>query len=221
MKKLLSVLSLVFLFIPNDSKAQKLVSDPALTALVAGQTAIDNSNYNKMIEAQKKITQAQEAVALATERLRSAHDKYRKGLAEVSGSVRNLYQIKDIADLAVKIYSDLDDMNQASDGNPLLIAFTYKQQQVIIKRIPILTAQVTQAITGGDLNLMKASDRWQFLNIIYREMSIIRGQTLRSVSVVKRVKQQGIINALNPFSNFIQKDKQIATKILTDLERLL
>lgn len=66
----------------------------------------------------------------------------------------------------------------------------------------------------GDLNQMKASDRKMLFSYVVSELRRISGASLGLLTTLKNYRNGLNLRSLNPFSQFISADKQLANQIL-------
>ncbi|MGJ1283738.1 hypothetical protein ACR78B_01815 [Sphingobacterium spiritivorum] len=148
-------------------------------------------------------------------------DKIYKGLSEVSGVVRSLLTVKDIANISLDIVNDVEKAMNIARGNPALLLFAEAGAREFKTRATNLSAEVSAfVLKGGKDNLMDSGERAKLLNRIRTELTILRGVAFGMHRSMYWAKQRGILNSLNPYAGFINIDKQIADDIIRN-SRLL
>ncbi|WP_231863167.1 hypothetical protein [Sphingobacterium populi] len=148
-------------------------------------------------------------------------DKIYKGLSEVSGVVRSLLTVKDIASISLDIVNDVEKAMNIAKGNPALLLFAEAGAREFKTRATNLSAEVSAfVLKGGKDNLMDSGERAKLLNRIRTELTILRGVAFGMLRSMYWAKQRGILNSINPYAGFINIDKQIADDIIRN-SRLL
>lgn len=160
--------------------------DPTLTAAVVSQTEILKQQYEKRSEHHSKIEVAQAAITVAMENVHMVEEKVLEYMANASGVMQNLHQLKKITELAVEIPQNLSDLGKDIPSNIKGTAITLFVNKTITDTtadVVALADIVTRLVTSkysfkesGDsknVNLLSAAERFTILQDVLRRMESI------------------------------------------------
>jgi hypothetical protein len=219
MKRLLIILGLIGLWL--NVCAQAVYVDPTTAAAMAVHSGIINSQLNSTNNKLTLIQTGQLAVTGQLTAVNSLQKDIYKGLSEVSSIMRNLLAIKDIAEISTDIVTDVDKAATLAQGDPVLLLFAQQGATEFKTRAVALSSEVSNfVLQGGQSNLMDSGERAKLLNRIVSELSIIRGVAYGMYRTMYYAKMRGILNSLNPYSGFINIDRQIGDGIIQNSKTL-
>lgn len=189
--------------------------DPAVAAATGAHAGVMNSQLNTVNDNLTLIQRGQLAVTGQLVIVNDVQDKIYKGLSEVSGVVRSLLSVKDIAGMSLDIARDVEKAMHVASGNPVLLLFAEAGAREFRRRAANLSAEVSAfVLKGGKDNLMDAGERAKLLHRIRTELAILRGVAFGMHRSMYWAKQRGILGSLNPYAGFINIDKQIADDLI-------
>lgn len=222
-KKIIAFLAIymaTFFLFNSTSFAQTVSVDAAMSAAIGTQAVLEGESASKTHKLQDKIKDAQDLITLETNRLKAVHNKFYKGLTEVSKSIKNAYQVVEAAKIVTRIINYQSDMLTAAQPNELALAFALKsERRMLVQATKLLTTIEAIVIKSKDKNvLLNAGQRTMMLNDILIQLRIMEAISWRSYYTVKTVVSQGIINSLNPFKDYVNRDKQIVTDIVMSIK---
>lgn len=189
MKK--SVISFLFvvLCMPTNIKAAGITVDPALTAAVLAQTALLQEEYKKRKENHNKIQVAQAAIAMAMDNVHKVEEKVLEYMANASGVMQNLYQLKRITELVtVDIPNNLVSLGKDIPSNikgTATTLFVNKTVGETTADIVALSDIVQKLVTSKysyneikdkdnpNINLLSAAERYAILQDVLHRLSSI------------------------------------------------
>lgn len=189
MKK--SVMSFLFvvLCMPTNIKAAGITVDPALTAAVLAQTALLQEEYKKRKENHNKIQVAQAAIAMAMDNVHKVEEKVLEYMANASGVMQNLYQLKRITELVtVDIPNNLVSLGKDIPSNikgTATTLFVNKTVGETTADIVALSDIVQKLVTSKysyneikdkdnpNINLLSAAERYAILQDVLHRLSSI------------------------------------------------
>jgi len=211
--------TLIFILLVQSSTihGQKVVIDPVMAGITTANAIIENNSYDNIKDKQKAIERLQLATVATTEFINSWQKKIYNGLLYVSSTVNNAFQVWEAAKVLANIYELEGKIMEEAKEEPLALAFAVKyQKEMVIKAIEYYT-QIQQFIlkTGDEKLLMDAGERTLLLNQILESLRVIEGYAVSSYYKVRYARMNGIIKALNPFGNFVNRDAQIVRDILS------
>lgn len=218
MKKLIL---LTALFLSGRAGFSQIYVDPATAAAMAVHSGTINGQLNKTNDNLTLIQRGQLAVTGQLVIVNDLQQQIYKGLSEVSGAVRSLLAIQDIAEISVDIVGDVNKAVALAQSNPALLLFAESGAREFKRRGTALATEVSSFVMqGGINNLMDSGERAKLLNRIRTELMILRGVAYGMQRTMFWAKQRGILNSLNPYAGFINIDKQIADDIIRNAKYL-
>lgn len=198
------------------ASSQEIVFDPWLSAgLTVNGTREDNS-LKAIKEKQTTIQNLQAATVSTVNFINDWQKKTYNGLMYVSGSVKNIYQVYECARILKNIYDCQSKMISEAQKNPLALSFASKTQTEMITRAISLYGQIQQLVLKeGDKNLlMDAGERTKLMNGLLAQLNVINAYAYSSYLKVRLVVRQGLINSINPFGTYVNRDAQIVKDVL-------
>lgn len=212
MKKLIYSLSMVALSL--QASAQVYV-DPTTSVAMASQSLLINNQLDKSNEKLTLIQRAQLAVTGELAVVNDLQSRIYRGLSEVSSAVSSLLAVKDIYEISEDILLDGKKAIAIATKNPALLLFAQSGANEFYSRAMSLSAQVSSfVLKGGGDNLMDAGERAKLLGRITTELAILRGVVYGMYRAMYWASVRGFWNSLNPYSGFINLDKQIADQVI-------
>ena len=107
---------------------------------------------------------------------------------------------------------------QLASDDPLLIALAIRAETDMAQRAKMLINYIVAlAVSIGDNNQMKASDRKLLFSHALTELRLIEGA---SRGLARSMIHAGRKNGNNPFADFLNQDKRLAEDIIRNLERI-
>ena len=201
--------------------AQAVYVDPTTAAAMAVHSGIINSQLNSTNNKLTLIQTGQLAVTGQLTAVNSLQKDIYKGLSEVSSIMSNLLAIKDMAEISSDIVTDVGKASSLAQSDPVLLLFAQQGATEFKTRAVALSSEVsTFVLQGGQSNLMDSGERAKLLNRIVSELSIIRGVAYGMYRTMYYAKMRGILNSLNPYSGFINIDRQIGDGIIQNSKTL-
>ncbi|WP_316777921.1 hypothetical protein [Pedobacter antarcticus] len=199
----------------------QLYIDPATAAAMAVHSGVINGQLNKTNDNLTMIQRGQLAVTGQLVIVNDLQQQIYRGLSEVSGAVRSLLAIQDIAEISVDIVADVNKAVSLAQSNPALLLFAEGGAREFRRRGTALAAEVSSfVLQGGVNNLMDSGERAKLLNRIRTELMILRGVAYGMQRTMFWAKQRGILNSLNPYAGYINIDVQIANDIIRNAKYL-
>lgn len=189
--------------------------DPAVAAATQAHAGVMNNQLNAVNDNLTLIQRAQLTVTGQLVIANELQNAIYKGLSEVSGAVRSLLAVKDIAEVSMDIFSDVEKALSLAGENPILLIFAEEGAREFKRRATNLATEVSAfVLQGGKENLMDSGERAKLLNRIRTELGVLRGVAFGMHRSMYWAKQRGIFNTLNPYSGFVNIDKRIADNII-------
>ena len=104
---------------------------------------------------------------------------------------------------------------QLARDNPVLIALAFQTEKDLADRARMLANYIAGlALSIGDINQMKASDRKILFSHALTELRLIESA---SIGLVLSMVQANYKRSLNPFADFVNRDKQLVDDIIRNV----
>lgn len=204
----------------NSAFAQELVVDPAVSAAIAVNAGVINSQLNTTNNKLDMIQKGQLAVSSQLVIVNNLQNKIYQGLSQVASVINNLATIKDIADCGSDIINDVEASVNLAKSDPVLLLFAEQGARDFETRSVRLAADVSAFVLKGGNNLMDSGERGKLLNHIANEMRILRGIAYGMNRSMYWAKINGIFRSLNPWAEWQNQDVRIANDVLTNAKYL-
>jgi hypothetical protein len=105
--------------------------------------------------------------------------------------------------------------------DPLLIAMAYGAEVDIADKAYMLSRYLyALAISLGDLNQMKTSDRKLLFEHVLTELKGIAGASRGLAMNMLHAKRKKMMASINPFQGFVNRDRQLISDILSKLKQI-
>lgn len=205
---------IAILCLASYANAQDTYIDPTTTAALVLYSENLKTEQEKTIEQHDKLQKAQTWVGTQMAAANEIQNKILKGLREVSGTLQNGIQVKEI-------YSDIKDcgtyatqISTLVQNDPEYAIFGVKATKETYESVLEMTTDVTELLKSGDLNLATSGDRYRLLFSISEKVKKLKIWLLTIMMNLERAKRLGFLRALNPFQGYINTDKTIVENIM-------
>lgn len=126
---------------------------------------------------------------------------------------------------AAPIISDIVRQQEAiirlAGNDPLLIALAYRTEADLAERAYRLSQYLyALAISIGDFNQMKSSDRKLLFGHVLTELRRIAGTSRGLAANMYYTSRKRVLESMNPFSEFVNRDRQLVENILSKLKQI-
>lgn len=204
----------LFLLISVFSNAQNTYID--LTTTLALKLYSDNleKQQQKTIDEQTNLQKAQTWVGTQMVVANNIQNKILKGLSEVSGTLQNGIQVKEIYKQLGKCQQYSQDISQLVITHPQYSIFGVKASQKTYEQVLKIGTDVSDILASDDLNLATAGDRYRLLFGISENVKKLKLWLLAIKLNLERADRLGFWNAINPFQGYINTDKSIVENIM-------
>lgn len=212
----------IFLFVSIMSilgmkvKAQTYYRDPLLMVAINMHGSALKNQQDETSSHLSNLKRLQIATRAQLETANKYHEKFKNGLTEVSAMVRNGVQVKYMYDLSSDIISLTSETIQLTAKYPHYAVFAHQAANSVTQRALRLSAEISQIISGGEINMMDSGERYRLLNHITMELRLMRASINGMKYSIQRAIRVGFFNRLNPFQRWVNRDAQIIRRILQD-----
>lgn len=220
MKKIISFVLLSLLTAHSSKLYSQLYTDPVLDGITVTNGVLENQAYSDMKSNQNKITELQTATAATVTFINEWQKKMYNGLLYVSSTVKNAYQIIECYQALQKIYDYESKMLSEAQQNPLALTFSLKYQELMVTKAIQYYNDIDQLILKEDDDklLMDAGERTKLLNRALTDLEVLAGYSYSAYLKVHWAVINGIVNTLNPFASYVNRDKQIIDDVLKKMK---
>ncbi|MCO7354031.1 hypothetical protein [Riemerella anatipestifer] len=213
MKKGLLTIFLMLIF-SKYFNSQSLYIDPTTTAALMYYSSELRKEQRRTRDNINDLKKAQAMVGVAMAEVGRVQDKVYKGLREVSGTLTNAYQVKEIYNNMERSTRTIKKIKDIAIRHPQYMVFTESIIKKANERITATSLELTNVLTGGDLNLMTAGDRHRVLKMVNDGIMSIRVDLTSILLRLERVERIGFWRELNPFKGYINTDRSIVENIM-------
>ncbi len=199
---------------------QALTYDVGLSLAIYGASSAEKSSWNEVHKAQKAIIAAQTATTAVVDKLDQVQRKIYKGLTTVNSAIRSGYTAIYIGKLATKTVNYEKKMMKEAAGHPLAALWAAKIQKRLLERTTAcITDLNTLVLKAGDGRLlMRAGEREKLLWNIKMDLEVMSALAISSYYKIHWVVIQGLVNAINPFSGYVDVDKRLMNDVLNNFQ---
>lgn len=205
-----------FFCISYVGKAQNptLYIDVATTgAVFAGDKAL-TSKQNSIIEEQNKLKKVQLLVGTQVTLVEEVQGKIYKGLSEVSTTISNGIQVKNIYDQVEQCVKYSKDVAKLVKKHPQYTIFQVKAVQKAQEEATKIISEISTIIKSDGKILMTAGDRYRILDSIESKVRSLKIWIITIKIGLENIERIGFWKAINPFQGYINTDKDIIQNIM-------
>ena len=213
---------LLFLLFPlwsTGSFSQNTYIDPTVTAAMILYSENLKAKQNDVIDETSKLKDAQAWVGTQMVVANDIQNKILKGLKEVSGTLQNGIQVKEIYSELNKCYNYSSQVVQLASQHPQYTIFGVKASQKTYEQSLKIVTDVSDILASGELNLATAGDRYKILHNISENVKNLKLWLLAIKLRLEKANRLGFWNSINPFAGYINTDKGIVENIMNRYKR--
>lgn len=218
MKKF-KIFQLLFALLGTMSFAQNTYIDPTVTAAMILYSENLKAKQNEVVEETSKLKNAQTWVGTQMVAANDIQNKLLKGLKEVSGTLQNGIQVKEIYSELNKCYKYSSEVVQLASQHPQYAVFGTKASQKTYEQSLKIVTDVSEILASGELNLATAGDRYKILHNISGNVKSLKLWLLAIKLRLEKANRLGFWNSINPFAGYINTDKAIVENIMNRYKR--
>ena len=213
---------LLFLLLPlwgTGVFSQNTYIDPTVTAAMILYSENLKAKQNDVIDETSKLKDAQAWVGTQMVVANDIQNKILKGLKEVSGTLQNGIQVKEIYSELNKCYNYSSQVVQLASQHPQYTIFGVKASQKTYEQSLKIVTDVSDILASGELNLATAGDRYKILHNISENVKNLKLWLLAIKLRLEKANRLGFWNSINPFAGYINTDKGIVENIMNRYKR--
>ena len=210
-----------FSFALSAACAQQYVFDPQrFTAVMSneatrsGAESTHNNYLGKINSNVEDINANMSAVVLAQNIIYN-------GLAQVNSALKDGLAVKNMAVISADILSYLQQALNLAKSDPALLLVTTKIDAECRIRVLALLSDVSGYVLKSGSNILADYNaRDELLKKVNTQLQIIDGLAYGAWRAMYWAQQQGIIKALNPFQDYINRDVTYVNQIIFNAKYL-
>ncbi len=206
-------------------------TDPALTAAVAAQTVTLGTLFDARKSTQEKIIAATGIEEVQLKQLHDIEKKVLDYMANVTGLMQNLYQVKRTAELVtVEIPRNISEVSKACKGQlkgtaiALAVSDEIKSVYTEIASLSTLCTSLvkTKTVDGNKVNLLNAAERYWLCEKIVNSLEDINSALYVLSWQIQYLSWEDLWRGLDPdtWANYMQ-GKWMAEACIRDWDDLL
>ena len=219
----------MLLTVTQTTSAQQ--TDPALTAAVTGQTLTLKTLFDARKSTQEKILAATGIEEVQLKQLHAIEQKVLDYMANVSGLMQNLYQVKRTTELVtVEIPRNISEVRKACKGNlkgtaiALAVSDEINSVYTEIGSLSALCTSLvkTKTVDGNKVNLLNAAERYWLCEKIVSSLEDINSALYILSWQIQYLSWEDLWRGLDPdtWANYMQ-GKWMAESCIRDWDDLL
>lgn len=214
----LFVLSFLML---NCCRGQSVVIDPQHALAVGENGAVRSSaelTHNNYLG---KINNNLDDINVNVGSVVLAQNIIYNGLANVNSALKDGLTVKNMAFIVADIMNYLNQCTELARSEPYLLLFASNFEASIRVRALALVNDVSgYVLKEGSNVLADYNGRDQLLRTVMQQLQIIDGLAYGAWRAMFWAKQRGIIASINPFADWINKDKAFVSQIIANTKYL-
>jgi hypothetical protein len=201
--------------------AQRVVIDTRHLAIVNENAVVRNAAEASHNELLAKINTSLDNINTNTSSIVVAQSLIYSSLSNVNSALKNGLALRDMYSVCQEIIGYSREMGKLAVNEPYLVLFSEQIIKDIGKRSIGMMAEVSGFVLkeGQDI-LMDYNSRDALMSKVRTDLQIIRGLAYGAWKAMYWAKLRGVVSMLNPFQNFINRDKQIVADIISKAKYL-
>lgn len=150
-----------------------------------------------------------------------AQEMIYNGLSNVNSALKDGLEVKYMATITADMISYLNQALALGKSDPYLLLFaTNIANEMKMRSVALVSEVSTYVLKSGDNILADYNGRDQLLKKVTTTLQILDGLAYGAWRAMYWAKQRGIIATINPWQDFINKDKYFVQQIITNAKYL-
>lgn len=143
------------------------------------------------------------------------------GLSNVNSALKDGLEVKYMATITADMISYLNQALALGKTDPFLLLFaTNIANEMKVRSVALVSEVSAYVLKSGDNILADYNGRDQLLKKVTNTLQILDGLAYGAWRAMFWAKQRGIIASINPWQDFINKDKYFVQQIITNAKYL-
>jgi len=212
---------LICLLISVRLKAQQYVIDPQYLASVEANQAVRMSAEQTHNQYLGKIKSNIEDVNTNASAVVLAQTIVYNGLANVNSALKDGLEVKYMASISTDIRSYLQQCLSLAKQQPYLLTFATGMESEMQQRAIALVSEVSAFVLKEGSNVLADYNaRDELLKKITQQLQIIDSLAYGAWRAMYWAKERGLFASLNPFQDYINKDRFYVQQIIQNAKYL-
>jgi hypothetical protein len=218
MKTLFLFFALCFML---SAKAQEYVFDPQYFASVEANQAVRSSAEETHNQYLGKINNNLNDINLNVGSVVLAQTIIYNGLAEVNSTLKDGLEVKYMATITSDMVSNLDQCLTLAKSEPYLLLFaTGIEHEMQLRAISLVSDVSGYVLKEGSNVLADYNGRDQLLRKVTQDLQILDSLAYGAWRAMYWAQQRGLLASVNPWQNYINKDKLFVQQIIDNAKYL-
>lgn len=210
-----------FTFYLSPCLAQEYVFDPQYFASVMANQGVRSSAEATHNQYLAKINTNIEDINTNVGSVVLAQEIIYLALSNVNSALKDGLEVKNMAVITADMISYLDQALALAKAQPaLLLVASNIENEMRLKAVGLVTDVSGFVLKEGDNMLADYSVRDQLLRKVIQQLQILDGLAYGAWKAMFWAKERGIFATLDPFANYINKDKLFVQQIIQNAKYL-
>jgi len=143
------------------------------------------------------------------------------GLANVNSALKDGLEVKNMAVIVSDMTSYIDQALELAKAQPYLLLFADNIAAEMKQHALLLVTDISDyVLKEGDNVLADYNARDQLMRMVTQQLQLLDGLAYGAWRAMYWAKERGIIASLDPYANFINRDKAIVSRIIQNAKYL-
>jgi hypothetical protein len=201
--------------------AQQVVFDPRYLLAVTENGVVRSSAESTHNEFLDKINNNLNNININVGSVVLAQTIIYNGLANVNSALKDGLEVKNMAVTIADMISYLNQIVAMGKDEPYLLLFASNiGNEMKIRAVGLVTDVSGYVLKEGKNVLADYNSRDQLLKKVTQQLEIMDGLAYGAWKAMYWAKERGIIASLNPWANFINRDKTFVSQIIQNAKYL-
>ncbi|MBS1533365.1 MAG: hypothetical protein JSU01_23905 [Bacteroidetes bacterium] len=212
---------LAFCFWLSAAKAQQVIVDPQHTASVVENGIVRNSAESAHINYLGKINKDLDNININVGSVVLAQNMIYNALANVNSALKDGLAAKNLVVVIGDMLNYLHQCLELAKSQPWLLLVASNIEQQLQARALLLVGDVSGFILNANGSVLTDyNSRDQLLHKVTQELQIMDSLAYGAWRAMFWAKERGVIATLNPFAAWINQDKALVSRIITNAKYL-
>ena len=220
MKRFLFFLLSAFCFVLS-ANAQEYVFDPQYFASVEANQAVRSGAEETHNQYLGKINNNLNTININAGSVVLAQTIIYNGLAEVNSALKDGLEVKYMATITSDMISNLNQCLELAKAQPYLLLFaTGIEHEMQLRAISLVSDVSGYVLKEGSNVLADYNGRDQLLRKVTQDLQILDSLAYGAWRAMYWAQQRGLFASLNPWQNYLNKDKFFVQQIIMNAKYL-
>lgn len=221
MKKFFLFSLSAFVFYLSPCSAQQYVFDPKYFTSVEANQAVRSSAEETHNQYLGKINNNIEDLNTNVGSVVLAQEMIYNGLSNVNSALKDGLEVKSMATITADMINYLNQALALGKADPYLFLFASNiANEMKVRAVGLVSEVSDYVLKSGDNVLADYNGRDQLLKKVTTTLQILDGLAYGAWRAMYWAKERGIISSINPWQNYINKDKYFVQEIINNTKYL-